>query len=455
MTAAIAYAYRYQFPSVFEDRASGQQLRLATSGGTEANPHFFRGKLVYPRLTADLLLFVSRVSSCRFYSPEMRLAETVGIIADPVVTSGGERLRFESFSLCCGVYARLDMKPDAIDGEWVGRGTTNVDFNLPMQKALSSIRDTEQVGLNVGADEFELERNGEKIVEKKVLLSQQWLKSFVEVQSYQSRMKQGFEISGQEAQRFIDALAEHNVGGKGTSSFVVPAGRGLRLSHRNTYSGVPIGAPGRLKVFGNLARKAKTVRVYTDGNGTTAWAFNFPDLTATIALTADAARGFSGEGQILQQLAAGTGETALARVRSMLEWQARLDAESLSQQLNIPQDQVLAALSMLGTRGLVGYDLESVSFYHRELPFNAQEIESTQPRLTNARRLVNKEGVRITKNDELVVEAYVDGDGSDHFVVLNRERNGKCTCPWYIKHSGKRGPCRHVLAVQLCLQETD
>ncbi|MFV2013036.1 MULTISPECIES: hypothetical protein [unclassified Micromonospora] len=31
---------------------------------------------------------------------------------DPVVTGGRDRLRFESFSGCCGVYARLDVTPD-------------------------------------------------------------------------------------------------------------------------------------------------------------------------------------------------------------------------------------------------------------------------------------------------------------------------------------------------------
>ena len=35
--------------------------------------------------------------------------------ADPVVTSNGDRLRFESFSACCGVYARLDVMAAGLD----------------------------------------------------------------------------------------------------------------------------------------------------------------------------------------------------------------------------------------------------------------------------------------------------------------------------------------------------
>lgn len=48
-----------------------------------------------------------------------------------MVTGNGDRLRFESFSGCGGVYARLDVLGEALDGDEVGHGTTNVDVNLP------------------------------------------------------------------------------------------------------------------------------------------------------------------------------------------------------------------------------------------------------------------------------------------------------------------------------------
>ncbi|MGL4942941.1 MAG: SWIM zinc finger family protein [Thermoguttaceae bacterium] len=35
----------------------------------------------------------------------------------------------------------------------------------------------------------------------------------------------------------------------------------------------------------------------------------------------------------------------------------------------------------------------------------------------------------------------------------NQRDVSKCTCPWYAKHQGERGPCKHVLAVQLMLEE--
>jgi hypothetical protein len=57
-----------------------------------------------------------------------------------VVTSNGDRLRFESFSGCCGVHARLDLLPDALTGQPVRSGSTNVDFNEGMRAALGGPR---------------------------------------------------------------------------------------------------------------------------------------------------------------------------------------------------------------------------------------------------------------------------------------------------------------------------
>ena len=36
----------------------------------------------------------------------------------------------------------------------------------------------------------------------------------------------------------------------------------------------------------------------------------------------------------------------------------------------------------------------------------------------------------------------------EHRVRISDE-DAKCSCPWYAKHQGERGPCKHVLAVQI------
>ena len=69
---------------------------------------------------------LARVARTRFYVPPNTLAAVLRA-ADPVVTSTPEGLRFESFSVCCGVYARLDVDAAALDATHVAPGVTNVD----------------------------------------------------------------------------------------------------------------------------------------------------------------------------------------------------------------------------------------------------------------------------------------------------------------------------------------
>ncbi|MCI0351048.1 MAG: hypothetical protein L0Z53_16605, partial [Acidobacteriales bacterium] len=205
--AAVNVRYLYPFPSIVDSPDNRPRLLLATSGGVAPNPFFFQGRMQYPRRTSDMLLGCSLVSRTRFYHPG-ELRERLLSAADPVVTSGGERLRFEAFSVCCGVYCRVDLKPEAIDGEWTGRGTTNVDFNPPMRAALSGLLDSERVGLNVGADGVELERKSGSVVEKKVKLPVRWLKGFVEVQAYQARMNPAIEVSAAELRQLLRTVPE-------------------------------------------------------------------------------------------------------------------------------------------------------------------------------------------------------------------------------------------------------
>lgn len=92
------------------------------------------------------------------------------------------------------------------------------------------------------------------------------------------------------------------------------------------------------------------------------------------------------------------------------------------------------------------------SYFHRELPFDFELIEKLQPRLKNARKLIEEKKVRIEKQQQNVIEAFVAGRNVEHRVqILAGE--AKCTCPWYAKHQGQRGPCKHVLAAQLYLED--
>jgi hypothetical protein len=108
--------YSYLAPSSVELGDDRSEVTLATSGGREAHPYFFTGLLGEPRQTAQALLVVGEVARTRYYEPPNMVAARIAA-ADPVVTSNLDRLRFESFSACAGVYARLDLEPGVLDGK--------------------------------------------------------------------------------------------------------------------------------------------------------------------------------------------------------------------------------------------------------------------------------------------------------------------------------------------------
>jgi len=444
----LEHAYSYRFTSALDNGAAGRRLRLATSGGAAASPYFFRGLLTRPQHTGALLLAVAEVASRRFFVPGAMLARILRE-ADPVVTSGGERLRFEAFSLCVGVYARCDLHPGALEGDWVGRGTTNVDFGPPMRSALASLLDGEPVGLSVGVETVELERDGGTVVERKVRLLPRWLKGFVEVQCYQAEMTPAHELAGAEAVRLLGTLPRE-VPMSGPPAHLLPAGRTLRFSQRPGPGSLQVGAPARLRILARLVHGARALRIYRHPEGASGWELLFDDSRFTMVLSPEASRGFSGEGQALLALAATDEGAALPRVRAALRWQARLDPELLARETGLEAPAIRSALARLGARGLVGFDLGDGSWFHRELPFDLAAVEELQPRLVAARALVTAAGVRLVEGSGDRAEAWVRGAEVEHRVRLGPDGD-RCSCPWSSRHQGERGPCKHILAARLFL----
>jgi hypothetical protein len=356
------------------------------------------------------------------------------------------------FSVCCGAYARLDLHSNALDGDWLGKGTTNVDFNPPMRAALSTVLGSDAVALKVGADRVEIERNEQTVVERKVKLPVRWLKGFVEVQVYQSALKSAMELPALEFGKVIRTLPQQNIMQSGTITYLVKAGSGLRLSTREAAGAVAVGAVSRLKTLEPILRYAKTVRIYNNDEAISAFELTFAEGSFFFVLSPNAARGFSGEGQALTGLAQNNATEVLARVRSALVWQDCISVDQLSRSLNLEQDAVTTALKVLGTRGLIGYDLASKAFFHRELPFDLTMVEELHPRMKKAREIFENKHVRIAKTTDGETDAYVKGKSAEHYVQITAD-GARCTCDWYATNQGDRGPCSHILAAELALQK--
>ncbi|QDU98574.1 SWIM zinc finger family protein [Lignipirellula cremea] len=446
---------RYPFPSQFDGEGATRTLRLATfRSGEDPSPFFFEGRLARPQQTAELLRAIMTVVQSRFHIPAAMLGRILAE-ADPVVTANDDRLRFEGFSACCGAYARLDLLPGAFAGTVAGRGTTNVDFNPPMLAALARVKATDKVSLAVGADQVVLQQQESEVVEKKVKLPVRWLKGFVEVQTVQSRMQHVHQIPALHALRFFRSLPRMKTNRRAT--FVTRAGQGLRLSQVEAKDAVRVGGLERLGVLESLARKADRLDVYTDAlTGASGWTLTFPDCRFHLVISPEVWRGFSGEGQALRSLAT-VDKTSLDKVRASLVWQAVIDRDQLAAAAKLPPATVDDLLKMLGARGLVGFDLSEQAYFHREAPFDVSQVEKLQPRLIAARKLIDAEKVQLKQQTKTRADFEVAGTGVIHRVTISsgNETAFKCTCPWHNKHGVERGPCKHILAAQIVLEESE
>jgi len=72
------------------------------------------------------------------------------------------------------------------------------------------------------------------------------------------------------------------------------------------------------------------------------------------------------------------------------------------------------------------------------------------PRLKGVEKLLAAGKASIVSNRDGKVEGRVEGSGVHHTVVLDNEK-ARCTCTWYSRHKGERGPCKHILAIKKLL----
>jgi len=222
--------------------------------------------------------------------------------------------------------------------------------------------------------------------------------------------------------------------------YVSPWGKSLRLSPREKPGAIRLNGDERIRVLNPLLSQATQLQIWAD------------DETG---VSPHLYRGFSGEGQVLEQLACENWQEILPKVRAHLNWQNEIDMTQLVRQIDCNVQTAQAALAALGARGLAEFDLTSGCYFHRELPFDLEKVEQLQPRLKNARKLLESKRVAMTKQTtEGSYEFDVAGTDIVHFVRLSPQQD-KCTCPWFNKHQSTRGPCKHILATRLYLEQQE
>jgi hypothetical protein len=300
--------------------------------------------------------------------------------------------------------------------------------------------------LEVGPEALAVKIFDGRFVEKKVPLPERWVRGFAEAQVLAAGFELRAEVPAAEAAAVLRALPK----GARATRWVVPAGRTLRPVSRPAPGAICLPGPERLLALRQVLRHASVLRVYApaDAGQAVAWEVVLPGMRVTLMLSQDASRGFSGEGGVLNDLATGSAADDAELVSVLLAWEPKVDVAELARQADLTPERVRAALTVLGTGGQIGYDLAEEAYFHRNLPYSAGRVEAYNPRIKGARALVAEGAVRLDG-------ALASVGKGDHVHVVRLDEAGElsCTCLWWAKYRGGRGPCKHALAVRMVRED--
>ncbi|HEY9323880.1 MAG TPA: SWIM zinc finger family protein [Agromyces sp.] len=434
--------------SVTANRLSLALAPALTPAGPITDASFFHGFATEPQTLARGLLSLADITATRYfkYTPTTQ--------RDPVLTAHGDRLRAEVFSACNSVYARLDLLGSGLDGGDVAHGTTNVDIGMTTRRALASVGRSELLHLDVGHGGMTLATPSVAATERPVEMPNRWIPAFGNVAEMHRRLTRAFTLDRAAARAMLTSIPATTAAG--SAGWLTPTAAGFRLAPRRTTGAVHVNGLHRLSGLKRLLPNVIGLTVYgpADGEaGATAFEVELPHARLLLGLTTEAWRGFSGEGSLLSALAGPEVTEHAALVSALLAFEPVIDVERLRLESGLTTAEVESGLAVLAASGRVGWDVRARAHFHRELPDDAERVTRDNPRVTGARRLIAQHRVEPgTEPGEWLVHAGTRAEPAT-YTVRGADGESRCTCTWHLTGGTGRGPCKHVLAVQIMMKE--
>ncbi|OCG51957.1 hypothetical protein A9G38_05685 [Gilliamella sp. Imp1-1] len=420
-----------------------------TPDGIIDNPQFFAGYALYPQILARSLLVLADITATRYFKP------VPVAFRDPILSAQGNQLRAEVFSACNSVYARLDLLQQGFDGQ-ILRGTTNVDIGISLRQALTQVNNRDKLHLNIGNQGLAMRHIQKQdkdvigikaIIERPVAMPDRWIRALGNVAEIHTKMAAVFTVTGIQAQTFIAGLP--TVTSKHQSSWLVPSNTGIKLMAQGGLDSVYISGLHRLSALKRLMTNIKRLTFYQLASGEQGPCMVEVELDGarlTLSLTAQPWQGYSGEGALLELLATKQQLQNAQLVQSILQFDSLIDLTQLAIKTGLDTQRINSSLAYLAVSGKLGFDVHQNGYFHRQLPEDPNRLIKDNPRLKSAYKLIEYID-RIDENTWMVHSN--NEDYRVRFVRQNSKMTSQCTCSWYLNHQLKKGPCKHILAVQI------
>jgi len=194
--------------------------------------------------------------------------------------------------------------------------------------------------------------------------------------------------------------------------------------------------------------------IYTNKNQQSfAVILDFKDIQMTFLFSNSVYRGFSGEGKHLKNLSNRISDELIVGINNLFKTNEVFNPTLISIENDIDLNTIDGIQSSLSSIGLLGYNLIDNNHFYRRLPFKTERLLGFNPRLKNARKIIENEGITIIERKANYVKAAVKGSAGVYHTVISNDENYQCTCHWYTINQSNRGVCKHILALMIVLQE--
>ncbi|APT84273.1 SWIM zinc finger family protein [Corynebacterium aquilae] len=379
-----------------------------TPHGTENTPTFFDGTLHQPRPFIESLRLLGELPK-RTYTPHQRTQ-----LADPILSAHGDCLAMEAFSACNSVYARIVYTADAFDNGTITHGTTNVDITPLLDSTLRTITPNDTVGIRIGTTGLDLTTKTTHHTERPVKLPERWIRGLANASALSRTLTHRCTLDAGATRRLLTTALNGN-------GYLHYSRKQPRLSPHPLPGSTHIHTLARIELLRKLAPYATGLNIYgpTDPNphSPTAVTLTMNNATATFVLTPHPARGFSGEGALLTEI---NQQHLLDTAPTTYHFSSHITP-------NPP-----ATTTELETLGIIGWDLNTHHFFHRQLPPNHYRNH------------------RLEQSHTLTVDWIDTPPTGPHVARIKNYRveinPDYCTCEWFRRYETTRGPCKHLLA---------
>ena len=422
-------------------------LRLAPN--LLRDPARLRARIVDPLAFRDAMLALHDVVRSELFVS----AEDIVRRLDPLITVTPEGVFLEALSLDESSYARIALRPGALDGlHDTAYGCTNIDFSPSLVSGLRQIRSGRPTHLEVAREGIVVEHGERSDREEKIDLPDSWMRGFLEVQAALRLPAQTLHLAPIDLGNVLAYM-------KGRKEKESPRGLVFELGpapkvtvqpwnqvfplRKSTYEGPPttvkVWGRRRLLLLDKVLGRAREIRVrFLGTGGPSFWTCDLGDISFLLGMSAWSAREWTSADCFRLFEPPAADERTLASTLAALE-----------EHMVLPGGD-RGALNQLCLQGRALYDAETDRWFARRVftedppdpvPLSQREREAEEMLSRGqVQSVVAKDGRHeATVKGRYRVVCEVGSDG--------RLASGRCDCAFYARMSLQRGPCKHLIAL--------